>query len=210
MDPALQQLTAQISQMQEDLRKKDSLIQELYKQFRSPDTSNVAQELADAKRQIEELRASTSELKRGQEDILAMSTPEKGGPGGSGVTPHRVRDKVGKWQEYLETPISASQRRSRRETPRTRYFLNEYLVNFRVVDEEEVLPVKLTGKSGADKPEVDDDVARLREALARAESQISQLKLEKAAGKGPGESHELHARPLGPNMMPGPPTTYID
>jgi hypothetical protein len=189
--------------MQEDLRKKDSLIQELYKQFRSPDTSNVAQELADAKRQIEELRASTSELKRGQEDILAMGTPERGGPGGSVVTPHRVRDKVGKWQEFLETPISVSHRRSRRETPRTRYLNKEIMTNFRVVDEEEVLPVKFTPKSVADKSGVNDDVARLREALAKAESQISQLKLEKAAGKGPGESHELHAHPLGPNMMPG-------
>ena len=210
MDPSLQQLTAQVSQMQEDLRKKDSLIQELYKQFRSPETSNVAQELADAKRQIEELRTSTSELKRGQEDILAMNTPERGGPGGSGVAPHRVRDKVGRWQEFLETPISVSQRRSRRETPRARYFLDGYLVNFRVVDEEEVLPVKLTEKSGTDKPGADDDVARLREALAKAESQIAQLKLEKAAGKGPGESHALHARALGPNMMPGPPPTYLD
>ena len=209
MDPALQHLTAQMSQMQEDLRKKDSLIHELYKQFRSPETSNVAQELADAKRQIEELKTSTSELKRGQEDILAMSTPERAGPGGSVVTPHRVREKVGKWQEFLETPISVSHRRSRRETPRTRYGVNGYFVNFRVVDEE-VLPVKLTGKSGADKPGVDDDVARLREALAKAESQISQLKLEKATGKGPGEGHELHAHPLGPNMMPGPPMTCFD
>ena len=107
--------------MQENLRQRDSLIQELYKQFKSPEISNkVAQELADAKRQIEELRASTSELKRGQEDILAMSTPERGGVGGSVITPNRVRDKVGKWQEYLETPISVSQRRSRRETPRAR------------------------------------------------------------------------------------------
>ena len=84
------------------------------------------------------------------------------------------------------------------------------VANFRVVDEEEVLPVKLTGKSGAEKPEVDDDVARLKEALAKAESQLTQLKLEKAAGKGPGESHELHARPLGPNMMPGPSIIYFD
>ena len=49
----------------------------------------------------------------------------------------------------------------------------------------------------------DDEVVKLREALAKAEAQIAQLRVEKAAGRGPGEGHELHARPLGPSMMPG-------
>ena len=48
-----------------------------------------------------------------------------------------------------------------------------------------------------------DEIAKLKDALAKAEAQIAQLKLEKAMGKGPGEAHELHARPLLPNMMPG-------
>jgi hypothetical protein len=50
-----------------------------------------------------------------------------------------------------------------------------------------------------------DEMAKLREALAKAEAQISQLKLEKAIGKGPGDGHEFHSRPLAPNMMPGIP-----
>lgn len=83
--------------------------------------------------------------------------------------------------------------------------------NCRLVDEEEILPPKTT-KSGPagplspvqpEKPGEDDEIARLKDALAKAESQISQFKLERAVGKGPGEGHELHARPLGPNMMPG-------
>jgi hypothetical protein len=53
--------------------------------------------------------------------------------------------------------------------------------------------------------EKDPEIVRLREALAKAESHIAQLKVEKAAGKGPEGGHEMHARPLGPNMMPGTP-----
>ena len=49
-----------------------------------------------------------------------------------------------------------------------------------------------------------EEMAKLKEQLAKAESQIQQLKLEKLIGKGPGEGHELHAKPLGPSMMPGP------
>jgi hypothetical protein len=47
-----------------------------------------------------------------------------------------------------------------------------------------------------------DELTRLREELAKAEAQVAQLKLEKAIGKGPTETHEFHAKPLGPNMMP--------
>jgi hypothetical protein len=50
----------------------------------------------------------------------------------------------------------------------------------------------------------DDEVVKLKTALAKAEAQISQLKVQQAMGKGPTDGHELHARPLGPNMMPGP------
>jgi hypothetical protein len=49
----------------------------------------------------------------------------------------------------------------------------------------------------------DDEIAKLKDQLAKAESQVQQLKLEKLVGKGPGEGHELHAKPLGPTMMPG-------
>jgi TolA-binding protein len=120
IDPGLKQLTAQLSQMQEDIRKRDALIQDLYKQFQSPPAQDaVTKELAEARRQIEELKVSTSQLKRGQEELVAMSTPEKAGSvAGASTTLRGVRDRIGKWQEYLETPISVSQRRSRRETPR--------------------------------------------------------------------------------------------
>jgi hypothetical protein len=108
--------------MQEDIRKRDALIQDIYKQFQTPPSpdAGVAKELAEARRQIDELKVSTSQLKRGQEELVAMSTPEKAGSvaGGGSTTYRGVRDKIGKWQEYLETPISVSQRRSRRETPR--------------------------------------------------------------------------------------------
>ena len=80
-------------------------------------------------------------------------------------------------------------------------------LKFRILDEESVVaPVKSTGKSAAEeKADSDvDEIARLKDALARAESEIGQLKLETTMGKGPGDGHELHARPLGPNMMPGP------
>jgi hypothetical protein len=53
-----------------------------------------------------------------------------------------------------------------------------------------------------------DEMTKLKEALAKAETQIAQLKIEKTVGKGPGEAHELHARPLGPQMMPG--IQYLD
>jgi hypothetical protein len=122
IDPTLKQLTSQITQMQEDLRKRDAIIQELCRTVKSP---TPADDLAAAKREIEKLKESTSELKRGQEELVAMSTPER--QGGSVSGSHRVvREKVGKWQEYLETPISVSQRRSRRDTPRqSRYVVAE-------------------------------------------------------------------------------------
>ena len=113
-DPALKHLTAQITQMQSDIRKRDTLIQDLIKNLQSPEQTGVAKQLADAKKEIEALRESQNELKKGQEDILAMNTPERP-TSGLGV---RTREKIGKWQEFLETPISVSQRRSRRETPR--------------------------------------------------------------------------------------------
>jgi hypothetical protein len=79
------------------------------------------------------------------------------------------------------------------------------------VDDEEILPPRVTKPSPTGpmspvqpaKPGDDEEIARLKDALANAESQISQLKLERTIGRGPGEGHELHARPLGPNMMPG-------
>ena len=121
-DPALQNLTSQIAQMQNDIRKRDTLIQDLIKNLQSPEHNSVQKELADAKREIELLRESQNELKKGQEDILAMSTPERATGAGLGG---RTREKIGKWQEFLETPISVSQRRSRRDTPRqqSRYSL---------------------------------------------------------------------------------------
>jgi DNA repair exonuclease SbcCD ATPase subunit len=98
--------------MQEDINKKDSEIQELRQRLATPQ-GGVAQELANAKREIEKLKESTSELRRGQEDLMAMSTPDRG------ITGTQRREKIGKWQEFLETPISVSQRRSRRDTPHT-------------------------------------------------------------------------------------------
>jgi len=74
-----------------------------------------------------------------------------------------------------------------------------------LVDEEEILPTKFTPAKTVvveDKIE-DDDIAKLKDALAKAEAQIAQLKVERTIGKGPGEGHEFHARPLGPNVMPG-------
>jgi len=117
-DP-LQHVTTELAKMQEDIRKRDTLIQELYKHIQSPSSrpaeTNIAQQLADAKREIEQLKESTSQLKQSQQDIsLALNTPEKMPPS---VSTHRVRERVGKWQEFLETPISVSQRRSR-QTPR--------------------------------------------------------------------------------------------
>lgn len=74
----------------------------------------------------------------------------------------------------------------------------------RVFDEEEVLPVKFTTSKIVDEEKIEeDDIAKLKDALAKAEAQIAQLKLERTIGKGPGDGHELHARPLGPNIMPG-------
>jgi len=101
-------------------------------------------------------------------------------------------------------------------------------INYRIVEEEEdLLPTRFSTKIASPKlptsPKVDPlprererererelgvrdrdstEVDRLREALAKAQSQIAQLKVEKAAGKGPEDGHEMHARPLGPSMMP--------
>lgn len=91
--------------------------------------------------------------------------------------------------------------------------------NYRILDEEEeILPpvTRFVPKLSSPKPHAspkqdlrerqtdkdDNEVERLREALAKAQSQIAQLKVEKAAGKGPEDGHEMHARPLGPSMMP--------
>lgn len=110
--------------MQEEIRKRDDLIQNLSKlQHPVQQNTNIMQELADAKRQIEQLKESTSQLKRGQEDLLALTTPDKGVYGLGSTTTHRVRERTGKWQEYLETPLSVSQRRSRRDTPRYSRFV---------------------------------------------------------------------------------------
>jgi hypothetical protein len=49
----------------------------------------------------------------------------------------------------------------------------------------------------------DDEVARLKAALARAEGEIKEMKVLNGMGKGPGDGHDLHARSLGPSMMPG-------
>jgi TolA-binding protein len=110
---------SQFHQMQDDIRKRDSIIQELYKTFQSPQSqeSGIVQELADAKREIEKLKESTNILRKGQEELAAL-TPERGHTSISGSAHRGVKDKIGKWQEYLETPISVSQRRSRRETSR--------------------------------------------------------------------------------------------
>jgi len=93
----------------------------------------------------------------------------------------------------------------------------------RILDEEDLFPTR--GKIPASPrvpvsprveqqrerppPSTDDEIAKLKDQLAKAESQIQQLKLEKLVGKGPEEGHELHAKPLGPNMMPGPPPDSV-
>ena len=106
--------------MQDDIRKRDTLIQNLYKQFQSPPPGqDVAAELAKAKAEIQELKNSTTELKRGQESLRELSAA--GGEGDRvserGSQIHRnVKDKIGKWQEFLETPLSVSRRT--RLTPR--------------------------------------------------------------------------------------------
>jgi hypothetical protein len=82
--------------MQQDLKKRDALVQELYTQFRSPET-NLAGELEAARKEIERLRGETSELRMERE---------------GGTSPRR---SIGRWQEFLETPISVSRARSRRE-----------------------------------------------------------------------------------------------
>ena len=115
VDPTLKQLQSQLARMQEDMNKKDDLIQDLLKQLTSPKPQvDFAQEL---KREIEKLKEDQNELKRSQQDILSMSTPEKI-PSATTPGTKGIRDRVGKWQEYLETPLSISQRRSRRDTPR--------------------------------------------------------------------------------------------
>jgi hypothetical protein len=89
--------------MQAESRKRDALIQDLYAQMRSPHgdaAEETAQLLANAKREIDGLREETSALRRSQQEIL--QSPRAGG----------------KWAEFLETPISVSQRRSRRESHR--------------------------------------------------------------------------------------------
>ena len=123
-DPAFQNVKAQLTQMQEDIRKRDSLIQDLYKQFQSPQSqkrqeANLAQQLADARKEIEQLKQSTSQLRQSQQDLsIALNSPERGAP--PSVTTRHVRERIGKWQEFLETPISVSQRRTR-PTPTTRH-----------------------------------------------------------------------------------------
>jgi DNA repair ATPase RecN len=111
--------------MQEDIRKRDSLIQDLYKQFQSPPSNDVAAELAKAKAEIQELKNSTSELRRGQENLVALSAEgDKASERGSAI--HRgVKEKIGKWQEFLETPISVS-RRSRPTPRQSRYKFLEW------------------------------------------------------------------------------------
>jgi hypothetical protein len=96
------------------------------------------------------------------------------------------------------------------------------IVNCRVLDEEEeIIPSRFATKTGPPVPlspvqppksgvEKDPEIARLKEALAKAEGQIAQLKVEKAAGKGPEGGHEMHARPLGPNMMPGTTSSHSE
>jgi hypothetical protein len=90
----------------------------------------------------------------------------------------------------------------------------------RILDEEDLFPTRsklpASPRAVPPSPRVEqrekeplspaDELAKLKDQLAKAESQIQQLKLEKLVGKGPGEGHELHAKPLSPNMMPGPPS----
>lgn len=51
----------------------------------------------------------------------------------------------------------------------------------------------------------EDEIAKLKDQLLKAQEEISQLKTERTVGKGPGEGHESHSRALLPNMMPGKP-----
>lgn len=88
--------------MREELKKRDGLIQDLRQLLQNPPVQN--QELA---KELENLKTSQNELRRSHEELLARSTPDR--------SAHR---KTGKWQEYLETPISVSQRRSRRDIPK--------------------------------------------------------------------------------------------
>jgi len=175
------------------------MIQDLYNHLHSPGSNDaMARELADTKAQLEKLR--------GQVEVL--STPERPKTMATGGSTVRAREKVGRWQEYLETPISVSQRRSRRETPRQSRILDEDELPQRMEKMPTspiVLPPHQPSPAKALNAEIDsdDEVARLKDALARAEGQIAQLKTEKAAGRGPGEGHEMHSRPLGPAMMPG-------
>lgn len=117
--------------MQEDIRKRDILIQDLYKQFQSPTPNNnnnngnmnIMKELIDARKEIEQLKESTNQLRQSQQEIsMVLNTPERtmhertiGGQKSGGSS---ARERSGKWQEFLETPISVSQRRSNRPTPR--------------------------------------------------------------------------------------------
>ena len=119
----LSSLQSQLAAMQEDIHKRDAIIQELYAQFRSPQLNAAAAEkaeetaqlLSDAKTEIDALREQTSALRRSQQEILA-GTPDRTGLVG----------KSRKWQEFLETPVSVSQRRSRRESTRhSRYTPSE-------------------------------------------------------------------------------------
>jgi hypothetical protein len=185
--------------MQDELKKRDGLIQDLRHLLQTP--TNQAAELA---KEIERLKASQSELRRSQDELLARATPERATP-----------KKVGKWQEFLETPISVSQRRSRRETPGyTSRFQDEDILpkSPRTVIPPPsppmiLSPVRLQQTS---LPPVhpptskdNDEITRLREQLLKAQQEISQLKTEKVIGRGPSDGHEAHSRPLLPNMMPG-------
>jgi septal ring factor EnvC (AmiA/AmiB activator) len=118
-DP-MKSLTAQLATMQEDLKKRDTMIQELYKHLSTPNARDdaIVKELADTKAQLEKLQGR----------VEGLSTPER--PkilmGGSTV---RAKEKVGKWQEFLETPVTLSQRRSRRDTPRVSRYPLLFVIN---------------------------------------------------------------------------------
>lgn len=120
VDPTLKLLQSQIAQMREDIRKRDVVIQDLLKEVSIP-RPDVSKEIEATKRELEILKEEQSELKRSQQDILAMNTPERILPTTPGTK--GVRERPGKWQEYLETPISISQRRSRRDTRQSRFTL---------------------------------------------------------------------------------------
>lgn len=202
-DAGLKQLAVQLSTLQEELRKRDVIMQDLYKQIQSPlptkTTSalppGVEQQLADAHREIEKLKESHSQLRRSQEEVISMSSP--------GRTTRVERNS--KWQEFLDTPISISQRKSRRDTPKSRV-VAEDTEDILPAMNQKVPPMSPARQEKQEKQAEEDEIVRLKEALSKAESQITQLKMEKAVGKGPGEGHEFHAKPLTPNMMPGIPT----